>query len=49
MNLRSHLFMDVDHRIPVIIHVSDSREEFSHLRDLFLSVNNIKWLKNNMR
>lgn len=49
MNLRSHLFMDVDHRIPVIIHASDSRKEFFHLRDLFLSANNIKWLKNNMR
>lgn len=49
MDLRSHLFMDVDHRIPVIVHASDTEGEYLHLRNLFLSANNITWLNKNMR
>lgn len=49
LELRQHLFMDIDHRIPIIVHASDSQEEYIHLRNLFLSANNIAWLNKNMR
>ena len=49
LDLRQHLFMDIADQIPIIIHASDTEEEFYHLRNLFLSANNIKWLKHNMR
>lgn len=49
LELRQHLFMDIDHRIPIIVHASDSEDEYVHLRNLFLSANNIAWLNKNMR
>lgn len=49
LEMRQHLFMDVDHRIPVIVHASDTEGEYEHLRNLFLSANNIAWLNKNMR
>lgn len=49
LELREHLSADIDSRIPVTVHASDTEEEYRHLKKLFLSANNIDWLNKNMR
>lgn len=42
--LRNRMFYDTD-IAPIVMHGSDSKEEFEHLKQIFLSVNNQKYLR----
>lgn len=44
LELRDRMFFDTD-IVPVVMHGSNSREEFIHLKKILLSVNNLKHLK----
>lgn len=43
LQLRESLFIDIDARVPIQIHASDTEDEFLHLKKLFLSANQYKW------
>lgn len=43
--MRESLHYEIDSNVPIQIHSSDSREEFEHLKRLFLSANNVNWEK----
>ncbi|HCT90066.1 MAG TPA: hypothetical protein DF613_01590, partial [Lachnospiraceae bacterium] len=44
LELRDRMFFDTD-LAPVVMHGSNSREEFIHLKEILLSVNNLRHLK----
>lgn len=44
LDIRNRLFDDFE-EVPIVAHSPDTKEEFRHLRNIFLSVNNIKWMK----
>lgn len=44
LDIRDRMRFDID-IAPVVIHGSNTREEYNHLKQILLSVNNLRWLR----